>query len=517
MKKKLVSMLALSMCFCVGVSSFAGCKDGDDSSTGGGGGGNTPLTQDQIYDKIVEAAEATMAYTGGYTSTIVDKENESGKTTTAGVTVQETYLSQETTVSSVDTANKKLYMNSVETETTTDEEGVSVTETEEMTGKLFKEGDKYYTYMKQKATSTEEGAETEEGEMYAEMSEFSVMLNLRQYSLAENSSEYFSQVNLGDMTIDAYNAAWATVFTDSKAAVAAGTNDEESDWYQCTADGSNVISCSEVDGAYVLSVKMNISVTMGENSMGGTEEMTVTAKDGKIVSVVTKETYTETYKEGDVTETEVELYESTINLSYAFAENDYNAVTTTLPTDPAQIMKQPDYFYGEVDVVINGISNSIYTSGAAVEGILGNIASYGMEVVWYTDAACTQALDATTMTLAQFVELDAVYGTATAQEGYVLYTNENVTAFAADVTDAYKVVFSSMVETEKHLNTAYIDSGIDLSKYRDNVTITVNGTEVTFEEGETWKQYSVEAGQTYAVKKVTTYAKADLNIFSMYM
>ena len=89
MRKKVLSVLALSMCFCMGVSAFAGCgggkggngggNGGDNSSTQqsgsdeGGSGGGTTLTQEQIYAKILEAVDATAAYDGAWTSTYYDK------------------------------------------------------------------------------------------------------------------------------------------------------------------------------------------------------------------------------------------------------------------------------------------------------------------------------------------------------------------------------------------------------------------------------------------------------------
>ncbi|MBQ7948915.1 MAG: hypothetical protein IJ284_04045 [Clostridia bacterium] len=523
MKKKLVSMLALSMCFCVGVSSFAGCKDGDDSSTGGGGGGNTPLTQEQILAKVVEAADASVAYQGAYTITMVNK-HVGNETSTRGEEKEE---DEGTSVISVDAAAGKMLMKNVEKETYD-----GVTETGEQVVKYFKEGDKNYSYMKQKQTSTEEGATPFEQEMYSEVSAVALQSTLGQYSLS--SAGYFNIDELGlsgITTIEAYNAAWATVIADSKAAIAAGTNDEESEWYKCSGDASYVASCTEADGAYLATTTITMSWADEYGTETATQTSVLTVKDGKIVSMKMTASETEIYyrvyedendkygnsvtsdTEGAVKITEVDTYEYNVSFNYAFADTEYADVTTTLPTDATQIMPASDYFSKGIKTVINGVDcGTEYLSGTTVEGAMESVYTpNGMDVVWYKDAACTQAIDAT-LSVTDLLAMDTMYGKATAEEGFVLYTYENTEVFGADVTDAYKLVFGNMLSSDKELRTASVEGGIYLYKDSDQ-TVTVNGTEVTFAEGEEEKQYEVVAGQTYEVKKTTTYAKADLNFF----
>ena len=147
MKKKWLSVLALTMCFSMGVSAFAGCGDKGDSSTGGGsqaseqgggnseqGGGNSeqggnqdekPLTKDEIYAAVMAALEATDSYKGSFTVEGIMAQ-----------TGQETYNSN--MKMSVDATNKVVY-NKEESEYSSGE----ITHSDTSYEKVFKESDTY--------------------------------------------------------------------------------------------------------------------------------------------------------------------------------------------------------------------------------------------------------------------------------------------------------------------------------------------------------------------------------------
>ena len=157
--------------------------------------------------------------------------------------------------------------------------------------------------------------------------------------------------------------------------------------------------------------------------------------------------------------------------------------------------------------------------GSTAADALNNLYSRsGLDVKYYKDAACTQEIAAANMTLTEFSALTTVYAKATATEGYVIYTSTYEYAFGADVTDAYKLVFGAMMDSGySYINSTNAEyGGITLHNDEDeNRVITVNGETITFAEGESYKTYPVTAGQTYTVKYISTYAKADLNIFMM--
>lgn len=546
MKKKLLSVLALSMCFCMGVSSFTGCNGGDESSSapnseqqnseqqnsesqggeeGGEQGGETqkPLTQDEILAKILEASEATMAHNGAISFAVEGKEEDI--TTSSRGTEKET--SEMLAAASVDSATGKMFMKSVQKEA----EG----ETSEMTMKYFKEGEKNYSFMQQKQSTGVEGEEPMVFDMYSEVSEIGLKSAMEELNVME--SGYFDIGELGvneSVGIEAMNAAYAKVITESKADIEAQADDENSEWYQRNADGSFLLSCAEVEGAYVLTMKMAMTIAYPEGETTALREAVLTAKDGKLVSIAITQAETEVYyvvyedeldeygemvikgTEGAVEVTEVYNYEMGIALAYEFAEADYNAITTTLPTDPTQIMPATDTYSKRVQVYINGMDEGLeYCAGETVEDALnGMYVPSGMDVVWYLDEACTQVASAT-MSAEEFFAMEALYGVATAEEGYVLYTEEYKDVFGVDVTDEYKLVFADMIGNSKHFGAESVNSGFSFYKHEGEV-ITVNGTEVTFEEEDYWTDYTIEAGQTYEVVYTTTYMKADLNFFSMF-
>lgn len=534
MKKKLLSVLALSMCFCMGVSSFVGCKGGDEGSSSApnseqqnsesqGGETQKPLTQDEIFAKILEASEATLVYNGAIAFKVEGKEEDI--TTSSRGTEKET--SEMFAAASVDSATGKMFMKSVQKEA----EGA----TSEMTMKYFKEGEKNYSFMQQKQSTGAENEEPMVFDMYSEVSEMGLKSAMGDLNVME--SGYFDIGELGlteGVDVDAMNAAYAKVITESKADIAAQADDEDSEWYQCSADGSFVLSCAEVEGAYVLTVKMAMTVAHPEGEKTALREAVLTAKDGKLASMAITQTETEVYyvvyedeldkygemvskdTEGAVEVSEAYNYGMSIALAYEFAEADYNAITTTLPTDPTQIMPATDSYMKEVQVYINGMDEGReYCAGETIEEAMNSMyVPEGMEIVWYMDEACTQEFDVT-MSAEKFFAMEALYGVATPMEGYVLYTEEYVDLFGADVTDEYKLVFADMIGNSKHFGAENVNSGFTFYKDEGEV-ITVNGTEVTFEEGAYWADYPVEEGQTYEVVYTTTYMKADLNFFSMF-
>ena len=563
MKKKWLSVVALCMCFSMGMSTLASCggnggsgsgggnsqtseqgggnggssNGGNESTDGGNGGGNEnngggeAMTDEAILAKIVEAAEASKAYTGAYTmiATGTDKEKV---TTPDGETG---YVDDMVTKISVDAAAGKLVLINTSEET---ENGIK--ETQESILKYFKEGDKAYSYMQQREASTEEGAEEEKYEMYSEVSEIGLKMALSEYSL--KATDYFDILEMGltaGMNIAAYNEAYATIIADSKAAIALEVDNEESKWYQASVDASVLISCSVADGAYSVSTKVTMTATTLKCIEESVQEMIITAKDGKIVSIKMEEeskevTYRLYYGESEKEYTEVpagtegaiqvmdeDEYDYVITMDYAFSETEFNAVGNTLPTDASQIMPANDYLSKRVEQVINGVEwGNCYLSGQTVAAALGNMSStpYGMDVVWYKDAAYTQPLDET-LTVEEFLAMDTIYGKATAKEGYVIYTTESSYTFADDVTDAYKMIYANMMGGYKNISATMAGEGewMGISLYRnsENEVITVNDVVIEFAEGENSKYYTVVEGQTYVVKKTTAYTMAELNFFDM--
>ena len=121
-------------------------------------------------------------------------------------------------------------------------------------------------------------------DMYSEVSETALKSAMSEMDVM--NSGYFALGELGlteDINLDAINTAYATVIAESKAEIAAQANDEESEWYQCSADGSFVFSCTEVEGAYVLNIKIAMTMITPEETIVGAQEIVLTVKDGEII------------------------------------------------------------------------------------------------------------------------------------------------------------------------------------------------------------------------------------------
>jgi hypothetical protein len=290
-----------------------------------------------------------------------------------------------------------------------------------------------------------------------------------------------------------------------------------------------------VNGAYVVTQKALASILREDTTIAMVSETTVTAKEGKILSVVKKANLTETsYKAKDADGnweivpsgtagaqkvTTVDLQEMTMNVSYEFAKADYDALTTNLPAD-VETLEENVRADVDVKMVVNGRDYGVkniygYTVAEAIGRLGDSVCQYnmpGIDFAWYTDAACTQAITET-MTVEQFNKLETIYGKATAQTGYVLYTIEETEEFAADVPAAYKTALAGKVGVDNsvYLAACMVEDGLNVHDYGG--IAKVNGVEIEFADDSSNFNYSVEAGNTYAVQYIEVYKKAELNIF----
>ena len=511
MKKKWLSVLALTMCFSMGVSAFAGCGDKGDSSTGGGsqaseqgggnseqgggnseqGGGNSeqggnqdekPLTKDEIYAAVMAALEATDSYKGSFTVEGIMAQ-----------TGQETYNSN--MKMSVDATNKVAY-NKEESEYSAGETTHSDTSYE----KVFKESDTYYTYELEDEEST-----------YKRMNAAQVDSMMDNFSM-EGIGGVVEGLPAQLTSVDTFNAAFAEVFADSKAAQAAAGSE---------ADGDCVIACTEAGDVLTVTMTLNMEMAMGEmGALDVESEIKVVAEGGYITEMAIKQLMNMTMGE----ETMENGNEMTYKISYAFDQAGYDAIQTTLPAE-VEDMEDGSYGYDkDLATVINGVEgNTAWIYGDDMQSAISSFLTEdwkfnGMNVTWYTDEACTKEFTAD-ITAAEMDALKTLYGKATLKDDYAFLITNYTYNFAEDVTDAYKLVFGMLgmftIGENKHIEAASGTFGVE---EREGAIITVNGEAVEFtEEDNDYKSMPVTAGETYTVKYVITYAKADLNIFAMMM
>ena len=512
MKKKWLSVVALCMCFSMGVSAFAGCGDkGDDSvnsgslinseqgggngggnnSTDGGNGGNEnnggnqggngggqTMSKDAIYAAVMDAMDATNAYKGSFTANISMEDSNSTNTVTM----------------SVDATNKFYYYVN-ESKGSYEGEEYSYKSVD----KMFKVDDTYYTY-------SDGYGETE----YYKLTADQVDDELDNSSMAGISSTIDGMPTEIE-SVDALNAAFAEVFADSKAAqAAAGSN----------ADGSCVFTCTEDDG--VLSAAMAMSIAMDIPEMGAMSivmNMKLVAEGGYITEMYVKQIMSMTM--GD--ETMEQGMEMDCDISYVFNQAGYDAIEVTLPDEVEDKESNSYYSSQDFETVINGVNaKEEYFYGEDVESAITSFMTEdwrheGMNVTWYTDAACTKALTAN-MTAAEVEAITTLYGQATLKDGYAFVITNEKTVYADDVTDAYKLVFETlgMIEAgeSKYIEAVMGSFGVE----EQDGGVIVNGEAVEFgAEDNGYKYITITAGETYTVEYTKTYAKADLNIFALLM
>ena len=436
------------------------------------------MTTDQFYASVMSAMAATEAYKGSVTVEGIMKQT--------GESVMNANMKM-----SVDATNKVFY-NTQLSEYSVGEEMRSYKSVD----KMFVEGGNYYTYE----------AYDEEVE-YVRLTAAQAEAEIEDWSM-EGISEVVEGLPLELTSVDAFNAAFAEVFADSKAAMEdSGTE----------ADGSCVVSCTEVEGVLTVNMAMWIEMTIPE--MGAVEVesiIAIVAEGGYITEMVIKQIMNMTAGE----ETMENSNEMTYKIAYAFDQAGYDAIVTTLPAD-VQDKEADNYGYDkDLDTIINGVPGyTAWMSGENMQSAITNFLTEeykfnGMDVTWYTDEACTKAFTAD-ITAEEMDALTTLYGKATLKEGYAFVITSYTYAYAEDVTDAYKVVFETLGMVNVGVNKS-IEAVCESFSVEEGAT--VNGVEVEFaEEDYGYKSMTATAGETYVVEYQQTYTKDALNIFAMLM
>lgn len=500
MKKKFISAMAISLCLCMGA--MVGCGDNKNNSSSSSSP-KEPLTKDEILAEIGDAYAATKAYKGGYTVTGTSKDEYKD------FEDEEAEVYNGTLELTADTNQKLVYYKEA------GEEGYEIQ-------KLLKNGADYIRYREDK--SGEEEAE----KTYTKYTEAYATYYINENYSYENMLDYYVSAELFDIeSIDTYNAAYAKVFADSAEEVAAGTADEESEYYGWTASGSGTVSALETeDGAYVLTTKMTMEMSnsVENTTVASVQETVVTAKDGKLTGWKDVSTTTETKKISDTeTQTSIEKEETTYTVSYTFDQAKYDSVSVTLP----ETVEPRNYYSKDVTVLVNGMELDTYTgmNGSTIQGAITylkdsvvdnaiNATADNATLTLYKDAAYTQELTATGMNEADFYAIDTVYAKVELKEGYALMNMLGGYTFGADVTAEQKLIFGAMFDytNQYMLSIVPVANPYDLASEANQKRaskVMVNG--VAYTEN----ALTMESGETYEVKFVREMPKAYLNIFMM--
>ena len=499
MKKKFISVMALSLCLCMGA--MVGCGDKKNSSNEP----PKPLTQDEILAKIGEAYAATKAYKDGYTVAGTNKEEYKD------FTDEEAEVYTGALELTANPSQKLMYYKE------SGEEGYEIQ-------KLIKNGSDYVLYGE---------AKEDEGEVekdYTKYTEAYASYYVNKYYSYENMIDnYISAETFEIESIDAYNAAYVKVFAESVAEIEAGKDNEESMFYGYTASGSGTVSAVETaDGAYVLTTKMTMEMnnSVQKTTAKSVQETVVTAKDGKLIGWKEVSENTRTQEVSDTeTQTRISKSESSYTISYTFDQAKYDGVSVTIP----DTVQPRNYYSKEVTVMINGVeleTGYTHLNGSTIQGAIDylmnsvidnqiNATAENATLTLYKDAAYTQAIDAANMTEAEFYALDTVYVKAELKEGYAFMNQVRGSAFGTDVTAEQKLVFGAMVGYTRQMQLSIVSVAnpynvAEKAEMMETQKVLVNGTEYAEDT------LTMESGKTYEVKFVEEVAKATLNIFMMF-
>jgi len=525
MKKKFLSVLALSMCCCMSVSTFAGCSMdgfmnmimGGDNSTSGDNSTQTSennfgtfdenLPQDEMYAEIMKAVEATEQYKGAVTVTYTSYDQQV-RNQEDNTEFERLYRTE--SVTSIDPATQRRYRKTMSSEHASSWDYESV-------DKMFKQGNQCYSY--DKSTNHKDGTVKES---YYTIEELALKGGLRQNMITNTIQDICDEMT--DIpSLDALNVAYAEVIADTKAMVA--TEAPEEMQYDIGCDVN--FSCMAENGSYVF--VRTTETTIAYNNQEQKEqkvikELRVAAKNGFISEATGRyEVIQNCYETADretVTTQAFVNHENKAVFEYTFAQEAYDATVTTIPDNVTKQNLIYNYDYVKA-VEINGmrIEDKEWFKGNSFEEVVEELldGSYnGLQIVWYTDKACTKPFTAD-ITEDEFKALDTLYGKATSVgEGYgavVWGIEEDV--FADDVNDNYRMAFSNL-EKVTSMPPNYIYENNENRTYTISKgsydAVYVNGVEVVFAEGETTKVITLAEGEFCLVKYVNSYEKKDLSI-----
>lgn len=488
MKKKIVSAVALTMALGMTLG-VVGCNQNPP----------TTKTEEEMYQAVTNGFDAYVAHNGAMTVTLNSTYTEDGGT--------EKDVEVSVMKFSIDPTAKKMYM--TETATYTEYEGTEKTdeETETMVSKLYKEGETFYSYTK----------EDEDEAQYMSLSEnyIDMVLSGDMISGMMDVDVGSLESYLGGADFAALKSAYESIYSEQLTAIK--LVDEN-------ATATANVTVREQDGAFEFKVatetknNMDLGGVMGD--VNTQQVVSFTAKDGKLSQVYFKMYGGMSAVVG--TETMVEGFgmETTMDISYAFDETGYNAITTQTPTEGVEAM--PDIKSLTIDLKIGDYTQNVSTMiptvmtvEYAVNNVINNYlgGTYGKEITLYTDSAKTTELDVTNMTLDQFCALETLYVDVAPQDGYALFIMVDETI--DNKSEAYKIVFGNQTEVEFNgINADWFDTNVGATNEKhvyayNGETVYVNGTALA----EGVKSFAYEAGETYIIRRVKTITDADCNIF----
>lgn len=558
MKKQLLSILALMLCFCT-VLTFAACgnKEGNESDTNDSLDANgeetfdldegledvDPVTAEDIFAQMKAAYKATLDYADAYAISIDWLENqndtESGKGASESVSK---YVTKEKITA--DPAANKSAISFV------DEmyENGKVISTTKQSRKIYSEGGKNYLY--NSVTSDGQPA----AESYNTLSTYG--LNAAKDSMllknvfatdnhfAESLGDPFAASSASDL-----KTIHSTVINEVKASQKALY---EADGYTVKQmNASADVIFNKTKDTNIL--KRTVTITTTLQNEGGTYQKALTVesllktKDGKILSFASNsvQTTNEALTAGETYETKTTSSLS-YEFSYALNTADFNAIKTSTPS--SSITDAPDYFEVPVNFIIAGNEVPVLVVGeASADNTVANILENTINELfadtnidydgkWYTDAACTKEFSISSVTsIEKLKSIGRLYNAGIKVNGNHALVIDSGKA-TVNMPKNYTIVFGNTVKDEILMTTAsVVETGSDLFRVSYmpnagyNTKLSINKVELKYNEnvdnsdfledsdGSFFHEFALEGGKVYFVSRSNVATKTYYSLDSFYV
>ncbi len=559
MKKQLLSILALILCFCT-VFVFASCgkKNDDDASSDSLGESNNESfdveegledvdadTAETIFAQMKADYNATIGYKDAYSLTIdwvedqtdTESGDDSSNETTKNKTVdKQTVTADPASGKAAAVLNEDRYENDKKISTSV------------MESKYFNQNSKNYVYYSSK---TDDIVEYED---YNSLTDYGFANAKKDIILSESFNVHFAE-SFGNpfaaSSASDLKSIYTSVLNELKAADKARYEAEGYTVKSLTAKADVIFN---KDGSTNI-FKRTITISSNLQDNGGTYQNNLTVesllktKDGKILSFVSTTTQTSTEKVGDTYNHQADLSSSlAYTFDYKMSDSIYNSVKTELPA--VGVVDAPDSYEAALTLVVNGneIPMTIMGDVSAESPVSDTLNSVINEVFadanidfdgkWYTDSACTKELDVSSITTVEKLQsIKKLYtNSLKVSNTHALFIDSG--KMTVNLPKNYTVVFGELYE-DTTLGTDILVREYDAENnlYRisyaandpTSVTIKINGTAIKYDTdpdksqiqeesaGEFFHEFAFEGGKIYFISRAETVDKTNFSLDTFFV
>ncbi len=575
MKKQLLSILALILCFCT-VFTFASCgkkndnneSDSDSESLGESNDGSfdvedglqdvDSVTAEDIFAQMKAAYKATFEHKNAY-SLSVDFVEEQTDTYSGSDTDNEKtdnkIVNKE--ILTVDPATGKAAI--IFTDEQYADNKKTATSTQQI--KYFNQNNKNYAYSSSKGAEILEGETTLGNEIlkyenYNSLSDYGFAAQKDSMLLGKLFGAESHFENSFGRPFDAASASdlktiYTSVLNEVKAADKARY---EAEGYTVKSIKANAdVIFNKDNDVNIFKRTVTVSSELQDNAGTYQKSLTVESllktKDGKILSFVSTTSQTATEKVGDTYNHQADTTSSlSYNLTYSMNDATYNSIKTNLPA--TGVMDAPDYFESpltlvvggnEIAITVIGEMNSENTVADILNGAINEIfadSAITFDGNWYTDAACTKKFDVSSITTIEKLQaVNKLYcNSLKVNSTHALFIDSGKEI--VNIPKNYTIVFGSGAQSSiLPTDVTPIAFSEDNNMYRisytatnpTNVTIKLNGTALKYDTdpdksdiqeesaGEFFHEFVFEGGKIYFINRTNNVDKTSFTLDSFFV